>query len=64
MQPLVKYQKDGIKPTGRITSKICISSSLNIIFIDEIPFFEDKVQKKIEKSCFFRLIEICLPTQN
>lgn len=33
-------------------------------FIDEMQFYKDEMQKKLEKSCFFRLIEICLRTQN
>ncbi len=34
------------------------------VFIDEMHFYKDEMQKKSKKSCFFRLIEICLPSQN
>ncbi len=37
---------------------------LIVFFIDEMQIFKDEMQKKIKKSCFFRLIEICLPSQN
>jgi hypothetical protein len=53
VQRRVKYQKGGIKPTGRTAFKICISSRINTILVDEMHNFKDEMQKKLKKSCFF-----------
>lgn len=59
-----KYLKDGIRRIKRIVFSIFTFLILKANFIDEMHAFQDEVQKKIKKNCFFENIWICLLPQN
>jgi len=51
-QPKVKYQNAGIKPIGRIASKMRILSNFNSFLIDEMLILGTKCKKNRKKVVY------------